>query len=49
MIVWSEVLAVVLATASSIAQEFIRNCIGVHREFARHADLCAAAQGGAAL
>jgi hypothetical protein len=45
MIVWSEVLAVVLATAS----EFIRNCIQLRREFARHADLCAAAEGGAAL
>ncbi len=42
MVVWSEVLAVVLPTASSTAQEFIRICIRVHREFARHADLTCA-------
>ena len=42
---WSVVLALVLATLL----EFIRNCIGMHREITRHADLCVTAVSGAAL
>ena len=48
MIQWSEVLVIVLATVLARTQDCIGNCIGVHREFARHPDLCVAAEGGAA-